>query len=340
MKRTDYETKVMTALSKKLFSFMDEFGSENHAIINNPLIAALYGKSFIAGGCISSIILDYEVNDYDLYFVDKITSEMFMSYYADKNELVEVRTKAALLLKNRFQIIDLLHGLPNIIVPTFDFQHCCAWFSFHTFKNEPTIESLLKGPYLEIPEATWDAILNKKLIYNGSNYPLVALKRVDKFLKRGFTISNEELEKICMDIEKKYLPKTKCLKWIDPLPDAPKFNWSVDEINMILDSLDKPRQSEWPFTTGKSHIWDNDHFYGPEDFGGEDYPLNPPDKILPMTNDEISKAFGISTHKMMSIDAKTDLKHSDKFISMIITILEEARQTRLFNTVSKIRGIY
>lgn len=310
----------------------------------SKLVEALYFKSFIAGGCICSIILDHNINDYDMYFINKETSQLFLEFYSDKNELIEVKTKAALLLKNRFQIIDLLHGDPDIIVPTFDFQHCCAWFAFHKSNTKQTIESLLAGPYLNIPEATWDAILNKKLIYNGSNYPLVALKRVDKFLKRGFTISDEELEKICKDVENKYLPK-KVYKttFVDKLESAPSTNLSVDEVDLILKSFDKQKLSEWPRTQDKGY---SDCFSMPDDFDFEAYHKygSPESKESIKTSKDINYNNYIIIKPEMEFhlsQLKPDPKvHSNIFIQMIIDILNETRTSRTFEIVSKIRGIY
>ena len=68
---------INSVLSKKFNDFV--------ASIKDPEVAALVRKnSIITGGCIVSLLLDEEPNDFDLYFTDKKTVKAVCQYYCNE----------------------------------------------------------------------------------------------------------------------------------------------------------------------------------------------------------------------------------------------------------------
>jgi len=109
-------------------------------------------------------------------------------------------TSNAITLSNKIQIVLRFYGEPKKIHSTYDFVHCTNYWDSGTKQlmlNQPALESLLA----------------KNLVYKGcSLYPICALVRVRKFLKRGWHINAGELLKISWDISKLDLTNIKVLE--------------------------------------------------------------------------------------------------------------------------------
>lgn len=92
----------------------------------------------------------------------------------------------AISLSHDIQIVTRFSGLVEDIHKSFDFVHATNYFSFKTglVRNLPAIES----------------ILTKRLMYQGSIYPVTSIIRAKKFIKRGWNISAGELLKIMFQI--------------------------------------------------------------------------------------------------------------------------------------------
>lgn len=221
----------------KFLNSLSKIEENGYVAITNELQNDYLSESFIAGGAIASLLNNTELNDYDMYFKTKNygqTVANLISFYM--SDTIEVKTKKALLLKDRTQIIYLLHGWPHEIVKTFDFLHCQAYWIW----QDPS-------EIYATPEVL-DAINNKTLIYKGSEYPIIALKRVEKFLARGYTISQEEMEKIIDDVKKLYIKQKEVEQEIkadipldiDPIEFGPKqAKKQLDPIQEFAHELDK-----------------------------------------------------------------------------------------------------
>lgn len=171
------------------------------------LLLELYGKdlplhhAFFAGGCIRDIILEEPIKDYDIYFESQEDVDRVKKYFDDQmtedfetlssitNQKPHIKVTSAgnynAYIKYQdqwiiIQFITLVYGIPSDVVRQFDFTINMNYF---TFASEELVVST-------IPET-------KELI-PGDNiyYPIHALCRVPKFLKRGYTISNYNLLKL------------------------------------------------------------------------------------------------------------------------------------------------
>lgn len=94
-----------------------------------------------------------------------------------------------------FQFIICKSFNRNELCNSFDFIHTTNYFDLFTKK-------------LILNNDAMTSVLNKELIYNSSDYPIISLIRMKKFERSGWRSNNIELFKICNDISKLNL-KTK-----------------------------------------------------------------------------------------------------------------------------------
>ena len=108
----------------------------------------------------------------------KKTPEPFRPVFASSN---------AITLSDKIQIINRFYGEPKTIHKTFDFVHCFNYWDSKTQELVLNVDSL-------------EAILDKRLVYRGSHYPLCSIVRLRKFLKRGWTINAGQILKMCFQL--------------------------------------------------------------------------------------------------------------------------------------------
>lgn len=125
--------------------------------------------------------------------------------------------------ESKVQLIIRFYGDADEIHSNYDFVHCTNYW-----------ES--KGNKLTLrPEAVL-AILNKKLIYQGSKYPLCSIIRTRKFIKRGFNIDAGQMLKMMFQISSLDLNDVKVLE--DQLVgvDSAYFQSLINAINSKMKS--------------------------------------------------------------------------------------------------------
>lgn len=105
----------------------------------------------------------------------------------------------AITLSDKIQLINRFYGPADKIHETFDFVHC------HNYWTSKDRELVLNADALE-------AILDKRLVYKGSKYPLCTILRMRKFLKRGWTINAGQIVKACFQLSKLDLSDVKVLE--------------------------------------------------------------------------------------------------------------------------------
>ena len=207
----------------------------------------------VTGGCITSMLLDEPVNDYDIYFknpeVLKGVVDYYLNGYTNKNKTNKVKeifskieseevkiyikssgiitnntgpedeyqyfestpdndielfiekifskddsnnkylpiifTSNAISLTGDIQIITRFTGQPDVIHGNFDFDHTRNYWTYYTglVLNSDAVE----------------ATLLRELRYTGSQYPVCALFRTRKFIKRGWKINAGQMFKMIYD---------------------------------------------------------------------------------------------------------------------------------------------
>lgn len=226
-------------ITKKLEEWLD-------TISDKTLRASLRYNIVVSGGCISSMLLNEPVNDYDIYLKNLSVLKDLCDYYVkgydeisildgrDKDKLIkdlnvdisenisycislrnlkedqiklymemgggskanesdekyspQFFSPNAISLSDDIQIVLRFSGSVKEIHSTFDFVHATNYFTFSNglVTNKKALES----------------ILTKKLVYQGSHYPITSIIRSKKFVKRGFNISAGEQLKIMYQISK------------------------------------------------------------------------------------------------------------------------------------------
>jgi len=93
-------------------------------------------------------------------------------------------------LSDKVQVIFRFFGEPEAIHSNYDFAHCTCYWDSKTRK-------------LTLPSEALEAILARDLRYLGqSKYPICAMVRIRKFIKRGWNITAGQMLKIAWDINK------------------------------------------------------------------------------------------------------------------------------------------
>lgn len=157
---------------------------------------------YLAGGALTSIFTNKEVNDLDIYFPTKtkmfrFVSEMFKPTSYGLSEMGQFEciataiTDKSIVCKDRVQLVIAdTFKTPQDIFDCFDYTINMAAYSFAT-------EEFTFHPKF------FEHLAQRKLVFNtGTRFPLVSLFRVDKYTKRGYSISKQELSKLCLAINK------------------------------------------------------------------------------------------------------------------------------------------
>ncbi|MGG3890250.1 hypothetical protein [Metabacillus fastidiosus] len=153
-------------------------------------------NAYVAGGTITSLFCNREINDIDVYFRSEEDIISFMSeIWEDQKWIVTQTSKATLLVYDKVQL-QLIHfdyfKNPQDIFDTFDFSSCMGCFDFKTE------EFILHDDFLKHNS-------QRLLKFNSlTAFPIVSLLRVQKYQDKGYYISKPEFIRIvltCMDLE-------------------------------------------------------------------------------------------------------------------------------------------
>ncbi len=159
-------------------------------------------QCYIAGGAIVSLVAGEPVQDYDLFVRTNAARDTFRAHY-ERNKAVEGNkywvkafTENAVTIKvdnfdTVFQLVTRFTGTPDRVFTTFDFEHVKAYFVPDTGEF-----------HADVP-----IILGKNLIYTGEKdvFTLNTLKRMVKFVKRGYMPDDDSLINLHLAIQKRDL---------------------------------------------------------------------------------------------------------------------------------------
>jgi hypothetical protein len=158
--------------------------------IKQDLIA---NKAMIAGGALLSIVKNHQINDYDIYFKSRGSCYKFISEIPKSYALVSKTNRSAVFAKSKsdlkFNVIyfDVFENLQHVF-SFFDYETCKIGYDFETNK-------------LETGERFWSDAVTNTLTYSGNTkYPLGALIRIQKYVKKGYNIDTLSLLKLINDL--------------------------------------------------------------------------------------------------------------------------------------------
>jgi len=226
-------------------------------------------NSIITGGCIASMLLGEEVNDYDIYFRTKETVVALCEYYS--KEIKDIASKMKIAIPNmevkesEEQVLFFISSSGLIRLNPMDKKFPKGKFHpIFATSNAITLSDKIQLIYrfigepeeihsnydfehcksywcswdhkLIIPASSAEALLARELRYTGSKYPLSSIIRTRKFIKRGWSINAGEYLKMCVQLNKLNLLDVNVLK--DQLVgvDTTYFMMFISEIQAKIDS--------------------------------------------------------------------------------------------------------
>jgi hypothetical protein len=197
-----FESDGEIELKKQLKLIQSEISSSPEQIkllnlLPTDLIQVLTNNgAFIAGGAITSVFCERDINDIDIFFPNEEVLEKvkeycfsnyeFKSYHESDNAYTFIELQRS---KYPIQFIKLNYiSEPINIFKHFDFTVCCGLYDFKKEKFEFHTDFLKHNA-------------QRKLVYISTNtYPIMSVLRAEKYKKLGYTLSNIELIKILFKI--------------------------------------------------------------------------------------------------------------------------------------------
>lgn len=151
---------------------------------------------YIAGGCIRDYFMSKRTSDIDLFFTREKDFRTVLEHFI-RNE-VEIILNNDKVVKLRykdviFDLVKMLFANEEKLLNSFDFT-----------VTQFAISENLAFYYTE--EAFQD-LVKKQLMLNNLQYPESTMKRVRKYMMKGFNICHEEIDKIILAIRDKHKVK-------------------------------------------------------------------------------------------------------------------------------------
>lgn len=141
-------------------------------------------------------------------------------------------TSNAITLSEKVQIVVRFWGAVDSIHENYDFVHCtCSW-------DAATGELIL-------PHAALLSILNKRLKYKSSRYPLCSIIRTRKFLKLGWHIDAGQYVKMAWDLHKLDLSRQDVLEDQMVGVDSAYFMEVISLLNQKTEDGSKPVEAAY-----------------------------------------------------------------------------------------------
>ena len=150
-------------------------------------------NAMIAGGSLLSIVQNTQINDFDIYFRNRANCYKFITSLEGSWACVCKTERSAVFKLKHTEIalnvifFDTFNSLEDIFI-AFDYECCKIGYDF-------------KNKCLSCSDVFWHDLCLKRLTYSGaSRYPLGALVRMQKYIKKGFTIEMESILKLVKDL--------------------------------------------------------------------------------------------------------------------------------------------
>ncbi|MEW6171294.1 MAG: hypothetical protein AB1472_07050 [Candidatus Omnitrophota bacterium] len=148
-------------------------------------------KCWVAGGAVRDYFsLGYITTDIDIYFPSDEEFQKGKIWFIDNGGEIKFENERLMVIyykKHKFELIKMFFESPQQTIDQFDFTVCCGAISKDSvfFHNTFFID-----------------LAKKRLVVNNLPYPLSTLQRLQKYIKKGFTICNGGLLEIAKAIQK------------------------------------------------------------------------------------------------------------------------------------------
>lgn len=203
------------------------------SIKDNKIKELIKNHTFVTGGAITSLLLNENVNDYDLYFDNEEACREVIRYYLAKlgkkepdqysfHNYENMQTKEG-EIKNRVKLYIPNTGFFKSKKRTKEFYPIFVSTNAMTLTNDVQLifrfvgdpeeihknydfehtkcYYIYKTNTLVLPPSSIECILNKELKYSGSKYPLASIIRTRKFIQRGWNINAGQFLKMVLQLQ-------------------------------------------------------------------------------------------------------------------------------------------
>lgn len=236
-------------ITNKINEWLDSI--EGETLSGKSLKELVRDNCIVTGGCIASMLLNQEVNDFDVYFTNINIAKQLSDYYINIFNTTNKVLGSSFVEKDRLILTfptyedrkekglktEDFHELGDTIVikddnkkdyrPIFISENAITLSSgiqlivrFYgnaeeIHKNYDFIHCTNYWTYdkgLIINQQALESIIAKDLMYIGSLYPLASLIRIRKFINRGWTINAGQIVKMAYQVSKLDLNDVAVLK--------------------------------------------------------------------------------------------------------------------------------
>jgi len=146
---------------------------------------------FVAGGAVTSIFTSAPINDFDIFFPTVKAANNCVAGWDEKKSEKPVVTDNAYSFQldhQRYQFIKVATGTPEQVIGGFDFTVCMGAVT-------------VDGDFTFAPDF-FQHLAQRRLVFNiGTEFPICALYRTRKYIKRGFELSGIEAIKLALRIQ-------------------------------------------------------------------------------------------------------------------------------------------
>ena len=150
-------------------------------------------NAMIAGGALVSLAKDTKINDLDIYVRSKADCYLIITQLASNWSCVAKTNRSCVLRQKHNEIslniiyFDVFNNLKEVF-SAFDYECCKIGYDF-------------KSNVVETGENCWRDLTTNTLTYTGnSRFPIGALMRMQKYIKKGYTIDVESILKLVRDL--------------------------------------------------------------------------------------------------------------------------------------------
>lgn len=200
-------------------------------------------NAFIAGGALTSVLTNKNINDFDIYFRTEKECEKTIDYFNHNcNFICIIATDNAVTFKRSNGTVIQLIQAPHLIneciydtISSFDFTINMAAYD-------------LMSDMIITDNNFYKDNMARRLVFNeDTNYPIVSLHRAIKYIYRGYNLSGYEQVKIALAINNLKMTDYTDLKYqlqgidtsifkpiTDKLMEQPETKYNYEEVKRKL----------------------------------------------------------------------------------------------------------
>jgi hypothetical protein len=181
---------------------------EKHVNGNDVLALLAKAKCFIAGGAITSIFSNKDINDVDVYFRDfnslkLVLKSLFCVDDDDGSDYFDISSFSAVYSNHTKKSIMFTKNNLNLQLIYFKFFNSPQEiFDTYDFTVNMGAYDCEKDEFVFHPDFMKDLAQRRLTINTNTAFPIISMLRVEKYRERGYSISRKDVVKLCLAINK------------------------------------------------------------------------------------------------------------------------------------------